>query len=98
MNKQRLLELAGVSSNMSNPSFEPETDVRDNKIEGPAETDIGDAGESDTTIDRIREEARKGVDSPEDASRCCEVILNLIDEEDVDREDVAGEDFDREEI
>lgn len=36
MNKQRLLELAGVSSNMSNPSFEPATDVQDNKLEPPA--------------------------------------------------------------
>lgn len=36
MNKQRLLELAGLSTNMSNPSFEPAVDVQDNKLEPPA--------------------------------------------------------------
>lgn len=92
MNKQRLMELAGLSSNMSNPSHEPATDVPDNKLEVPAHADMGEEGETDT-LERIREEAQKGVDNPEEAARCCQVILGLMDEEDMGGE----EDLDREE-
>jgi hypothetical protein len=45
MDKKRLLELAGVSTNMSNPSFEPETDVADNKVEIPIQLQLGDENE-----------------------------------------------------
>ena len=42
MNKKRLMELAGIPSNMSNPSHEPATDVPDNKIEPPANQQTGE--------------------------------------------------------
>lgn len=42
MNKQRLMELAGIPANMSTPSYEPATDIPDNKIEPPANMQTGE--------------------------------------------------------
>lgn len=86
MNKQRLLELAGISSNMSNPSQEPYTEIPAS-AESPTDApgtkgydELGDSGEMDT-IEKIRDEARRGVDVPEEAHMCCERILMLIEKD-----------------
>ena len=89
MKRQRLLELAGViavGSNMNNPSQEPYTEVpsAEDRTGGPGSAGydvVGDEGETDT-LTRIEEEARKGVENPDDAARCCEVILGLLDTDD----------------
>lgn len=63
MNKQRLLELAGIGSNMSNPSFEPATDVQDNKLELPANLDTGGDGENFDDFDKQDEMMRRTLEN-----------------------------------
>lgn len=98
MNKQRLLELAGVigmSSNMNNPSQEPYTEI--GSADEPTDNggingqdDLGGSGEEMDTIGRIKEEAEKGMESPEAAMAACETILSLLD---TDEEEDGGEEF-----
>ena len=95
MNKQRLLELAGVSSNMNNPSQEPYTEigsaeepVNDGGING--QQDLGGSGEEMDTIGRIKDEAERGLESPEAAQAACETILGLLD---TDEDEDNGEEF-----
>jgi len=52
MNKERLMELAGISSNMSNPSHEVASDIPDNKVEPPANVQTGDDSFDDKDWDR----------------------------------------------
>jgi hypothetical protein len=51
MNKKRLLELAGISSNMSNPSQEPYTEIPSSSDEVPAMSNTGDDSFSDDNFD-----------------------------------------------
>ncbi len=104
MNRQRLLELAGVigvGSNMNNPSFEPMTGVP-NSVEDPTGgqgsmgyAELGDSGTEDP-ISKMRAEAEKGKESPEAAMAAVENILLMLDEfdklnTDEDEDDDEGE-------
>jgi hypothetical protein len=91
MKRQRLLELAGViavGGNMNNPSQEPYTEVpsSEDPTGGPGTAGFDVVGDEDgtDTLTRIKEEAQKGVDNPDEASRCCEMILGLLDTDDED--------------
>lgn len=82
MNKQRLMELAGMSSNLSNPSNEPGVGVPDGP---PAQTETGEEGEGmDSEMERTHEEvkelAQQGLecDSPEEAHEYFQKILDLM--------------------
>ena len=86
MNRQRLLELAGLSSNMSNPSHEPATDVPDNLVEPPAHAVTGgDAPdyEEEGHEDGIKELAMQGlhVESVEEAQDIFQRILQKMGED-----------------
>lgn len=84
MNKQRLLELAGIGSNMNNPSQEPYSEIpaaSEDPTGAPGTEgfdELGDSGEM-SAMERIREEAQRGADNPEEAQKCCETILMLIE-------------------
>ncbi len=90
MNKQRLLELAGViavGSNMNNPSFEPNAGANstvDDPTGGQGSSGYavtGDDGEGEIDpIAKIREEAKAGTESPEAAQSALLNILALLDD------------------
>lgn len=88
MNKQRLLELAGViavGSNMNNPSFEPNAGANSTVDDptggqgssGYAET--GDDGEMDP-IAKMKAEVEKGKESPEAAMAALDSISTMLDD------------------
>lgn len=93
MDKKRLLELAGLGANMSNPSHEPATDVPDNKVEVPANLDTGDDKFSDDDFDKedrmiqraldnilpqVKELAMKGL-SIEDIDEARDAFENILE-------------------
>lgn len=80
--KQRLMELAGIPSNMSNPSNEPGSGVPDNPS---AYADTGEEGEGmdsemERTHEEVRELAQQGMecDSVEEAHEYFQQILDLM--------------------
>jgi len=84
MNKQRLLELAGLGSNMSNPSQEPYSEIpsaAENPIGagGSAGYDeVGDVDDSEDPMLKIKGLAEKGMENPEEAVASCQEILDLL--------------------
>lgn len=90
MNKQRLMELAGISSNMSNPSNEPGTGIPDNPpahaVDGedtPSEDEFSNGDEELGMEDQVKELAMQGmnVESVEEAQDYFQRILKLMGEE-----------------
>ena len=85
MNKKRLMELAGISSNMSNPSHEPATDVPDNALDPPNVINGDDEPdyEEEGHEDGIEELAMKGlhVEDVEEARDIFQRILNKMGED-----------------
>ena len=85
MDLQRLRELAGIPSNMSNPSFEPETDVPENE---PEDMDAGEPeGGDEGIIEEIRAAAERGANDPEEAQSACQEILDMINSENGNEEE-----------
>jgi hypothetical protein len=93
MDKKRLLELAGISSNMSNPSQEPYTEIPSSSDEVPAMADTGgdsfddeDFDKEDTMMKRtienkipqIKELAMKGM-SIEDIEEARDAFNNILE-------------------
>lgn len=84
MNRQRLLELAGISSNMNNPSQEPYTEIPAS-AESPTDApgtegydELGDSEEMDP-IAEMRRLAERGAESPEEAVMAIEAIQAILD-------------------
>ena len=91
MDKQRLMELAGISSNMNNPSQEPYQDIPPS-VDSPTGSSagtkgydqLGDDGEMDL-MDKIKEIAGRGAEKGHEE---CQEILDLLgDEEEHDGEE-----------
>lgn len=90
MDKKRLLELAGVSSNMSNPSQEPDSEIPGSEDPTGAP---GSAGYEDTGGDdkpnsicyQIKDIAERGLE--EDPQAALEEILSLIAQKDSENGD-----------
>lgn len=90
MKKQRLLELAGIASNMSNPSNEPGVGIPDNPsahaMDGedtPSDDEFG-SGDKDLDMeDEVKELAMQGMnaESVEEAQDYFQRILKLVGEE-----------------
>lgn len=97
MKRERLLELAGISSNMNNPSQETYSEVpstADSPTGGPGTKgydELGDNEEMDV-LDKIREVAQRGSESPEESQHACEEILSLLKDEDERNEEAPDED------
>lgn len=93
MKRERLLELAGISSNMNNPSQETYSEVpstADSPTGGPGTKgydELGDNEEMDV-LDKIREVAQRGRESPEESQHACEEILSLLDDDNDERNEV----------
>ena len=82
MNKQRLMELAGISSNMNNPSQEPNSEIPGSEDPTGApgvngQDELGDNGEQ-SLLDKIREIASRGAEQGDEG---CQEILALLDSE-----------------
>lgn len=75
MNKQRLMELAGIASNMNNPSQEPYTEIPSSDEEPSAMSDVGD--EQPDILEQVREIAERGMEG-EDAREALTQILHLL--------------------
>ena len=76
MDRQRLLELAGIASNMGNPSQEPNSEIPsagEGDVNGYSET-----GDDMDIMDQIKQEAMRGAEDPENACDCCQKILELL--------------------
>lgn len=86
MNKERLLELAGLSSNLSNPSQEPYTEIPSASEEPPAHATVDDDApdyEEEGHEDGIKELAMQGlhIEDVEEARDIFQRILNKMGEE-----------------
>jgi len=84
MNRQRLLELAGIGANMNNPSQEPYSEVpttAEDPTGGPGTAgyaEIGDAGCEENPLDKIKELVEKGAEDPDAAMAACREIMHLL--------------------
>jgi hypothetical protein len=63
MNKKRLLELAGISSNMNNPSQEPYSEIPSSSDEVPAMSDTGDDSFDDDDFDKEETMLRRTIEN-----------------------------------
>lgn len=83
MKKQRLLELAGIPSNMNNPSQEPYTEIPASSEEPPAYGTPGEDEESELLL-KIKEHAKLGLESTtlEEAHEHLRHVLHFLGDED----------------